>query len=145
MASTAPFVSAGLQLGGSLFGASQARKSGKADRRAAYMSASVIEEEGAEEARRVKRGMDSSEGLSKALSAASGVQMSGSRKLAVDDVAAENKAQLDWLKKSTASRAKAVRAGGRVSERAFKSQSISSAISGIGKGITAFDEMGLFG
>ncbi len=130
---------AGMLIGGAgqLFSAYQKNKAAGQTKKIAKMNADLVRAESAEEERRLRKEIQKTEGMTKAMSAASGVQMTGSRDLAVSDMERENIAQLNWLKKSGESRAKSVLAGGDIQASQLKSSAFSSAVSGltsIGKG-----------
>ena len=101
--------------------------------RTASINANLIREETGEEVRRLERDIAQSEGLMTAMSAASGVQMSGSRSLYAQDTRKENRAQLDWLKRSGFQKAEVVRRGGQLQSSQLKSKSASQAFQGFGK------------
>lgn len=96
-------------------------------------NANLVLEEGAEESRRLRGDIAKSEGLMGALSAASGVQTSGSRELFIKDTKKENQAQLDWLWKSTEQKANVVRRGGQLQASQLKSQARAQSIQGFGQ------------
>lgn len=125
---------------GMLLGSISGSKGAKKQDSINDMNASLVQQEGKEEERRLQRDIVQSESLMGALSAASGVQMSGSREAAVTDVKRENKAQFDWLSKSTRNKAAAVRAGGQLQTSSLKTQ---AAMQGV-RGFSSISQ-GLFG
>ena len=134
-----------LQGASALFGASASKRAARSTEKIAKLNASLIGEEAVEETRRLQRDIDKTEGMAVAVSAASGVQMSGSRELAIRDTKQENRAQLDWLRKSGKQKAKVVLAGGQLQASQLKSQATTQIIGGltsIGTGL--FGQQGLF-
>ena len=115
---------------GSLFGFASASKAAKKQKRLNQMNIKSIEETNREEQRRLESDIIDSESLMGAVSAASGVQSTGSRGLAIADTKKENAAQLAWLKKSGAQQVKAARMGGQLQVNQLKNQAISSLFSG---------------
>lgn len=105
-----------------LFGAAADRKAARSEIKISKLNAGLIREETAEETRRLEREIAQTEGLASAISASSGVQMSGSRELVAKDIKQENRAQLDWLKKSGLQREKVVLAGGQLQASQLRSQ-----------------------
>jgi hypothetical protein len=104
-------------------GANKAKQAGR-------MNAALIREETEEESRRMLNDIKTSEGMSAALSAASGVQVSGSRELSIESVKKENKAQLDWLKKSGEKKAQIAAKGGQFQSSQIRSQTLGNVVSG---------------
>ena len=102
-------------------------------KRTAKVNAGFAREESAEEMRRLMGDVRESEGVMNAMSAASGVQTSGSRELSIDKIKKENIAQLDWLKKSGVNKAKAIEMGGQYQASQLKSQADAQMFSGFGK------------
>lgn len=97
----------------------------------ANINANLVSQETAEESRRLLKDIKTSEGMMGALSAASGVQVSGSRQLSIEDVKGENRAQLAWLQKSGAQKEKVVRRGGQLQASQLKSKARTQALSGV--------------
>jgi hypothetical protein len=140
-------IAAGMLLQGasSLFGAAGSKRAARDQIKISKLNASLIGEETAEETRRLQREIDKTEGMAVAASAASGVQMSGSRELAIKDVRQENSSQLAWLRKSGKQKAKVVLAGGQLQASQLRSQAATQMIGGltsIGTGL--FGQQGLF-
>ncbi len=125
----------GAIIGGFMSLASAASQSGEARdvKATASLNANLIMEETDEQQRRLQLEIDQTEGIAKALSAASGVQMTGSRKLAVDQMQSENINQLQWLRKSGIRKAKVVQMGGQLQSSQLKSKAAVSAIGGVAK------------
>jgi hypothetical protein len=115
---------------GSLFGFSSARSAAKKQKQLNRMNIKSMEETNREEQRRLEADIVDSESLMGAMSAASGVQSTGSRGLAIADTKKENAAQLAWLKKSGAQQVKAAKMGGQLQVNQLKNQAISSLFSG---------------
>jgi hypothetical protein len=126
------FIMWGAIIGGVMSLASAAGQSGAAQdaKRVAKLNAGLTMEETNEQQRRMQTDIDQTEGIAKAISAASGVQMSGSRKIAVDEMQSENIKQLQWLRKSGIRKAKVVQLGGQLQSSQLKSQAAASAFSG---------------
>jgi hypothetical protein len=104
-------------------------------------NADLVYQESAEEERRLQRDIATTEGAMSAISAASGVQSTGTRSLVMKDVKKENQAQLAWLQKSGRQKADVVRAGGNLQSGQLKTQ---AAMTGI-KGFAQIAGSGLFG
>ncbi len=118
---------------GMLMKSGGARGAARDARKTASINANLILEEGAEESRRLRSDISKAEGLMGAMSAASGVQASGTRDLYMKDVKKENQNQLAWLWKSTQQRANVVRRGGQLQSSQLKSQARAQAFQGFGK------------
>ena len=118
---------------GSLFGAASAMKGARRQKRINAMNVDLMEQTNREEQRRMKADIVDSESLMGAMSAASGVQSTGSRGIAIADTKKENAAQLAWLKKSGKQQVKAAKAGGQLQVRQLKNQAISGLFSGAGQ------------
>jgi len=118
---------------GALFGAASARSGAKKQKRINAMNVDLMEQTNREEQRRLKTDIVDNESLMGAMSAASGVQSTGSRGLAIADTKKENAAQLAWLKKSGAQQVKSAKAGGQLQVKQLQNQAISSLFSGAGQ------------
>ena len=118
---------------GSLLGAASARSGAKKQKRINAINADLIEQTNAEEQRRLQNDIIDSESLISAVSAASGVQSTGSRGLAIADTKKENAAQLAWLKKSGAQQVKVAKAGGNLQVKQLQNQAITNLFSGAGQ------------
>ena len=94
------------------------------------MNAALIGQTSAEEERRLQNEQQQTEALAGAISASSGVQTSGSREISIDATKRENKAQLDWLRKSNRSKASAALAGGNIQTSQLKTQAVMSGVQG---------------
>ncbi len=94
------------------------------------LNAMLIGQEGIEEERRLQRDISQVEGAMTAMSAASGVQSTGSRAAVKAGVKQENKLQLDWLRKSSRQRATAAKAGGQMQVSQLKTQAAMTGIQG---------------
>jgi len=116
--------------GGALFGAASALSGAEKQKRINAMNVDLMKQTNAEEERRLESGIIDSESLMGAMSAASGVQSTGSRGLAIADTKKENAAQLAWLKKSGAQQVKAAKMGGQLQVKQLQNQAISSLFSG---------------
>ncbi len=119
--------------GASLFGAASSLKGVKKQKRINAMNADLIQQTNAEEQRRLQNDIIDSESLMSAVSAASGVQSTGSRGLAIADTKKENAAQLAWLKKSGAQQVKVAKAGGNLQVKQLQNQAITNLFSGVGQ------------
>lgn len=140
-------IAAGMLLQGasSLFGASADKRAAKASIKVSKLNAGLVREETIEETRRLRRDIEKSEGLATAISAASGVNISGSRGLAIKDVRQENIAQLDWLRKSGKQKEKVVLAGGQLQASQLRSQAMGKMVGGLTSvGMGLFGNQGLF-
>jgi len=115
---------------GSLFSFGSARSAAKKQKKINAMNIKSMKETNAEEERRLEAGIIDSESLMGAMSAASGVQSTGSRGLAIADTKKENAAQLAWLKKSGTQQVKAAKMGGQLQVKQLQNQAISSLFSG---------------
>jgi hypothetical protein len=98
--------------------------------RTSKVNAALSRAETAEESRRLLGDIQESEGLMSAISAGSGVQVSGSRELAIQKVRKENIAQFDWLQESGKQKQKAILRGGQFQASQLKSQAASQTLSG---------------
>ncbi len=116
---------------GALFGAASAIKGAKKQKRINAMNADLMQQTNAEEQRRLQNDIIDSESLMGAVSAASGVQSTGSRGLAIADTKKENAAQLAWLKKSGAQQVKVAKAGGNLQVKQLQNQAITNLFSGV--------------
>jgi len=97
------------------------------------VNASLIGQTSAEEERRLQNEMVQTEALAGAMSAASGVETSGSREISIGATKRENKAQLDWLRKSNRSKASAALAGGNIQSSQLKTQAVMSGVKGFAR------------
>lgn len=118
---------------GMLMNSFSTNSAGNKAERTASINANLVMEETTEEMRRVQRDVDQSEGLMSAFSAASGVQTTGSRGLAMQDTRQENKAQLAWIRKSGIQKANVVKRGGQLQSSQLKSKAASQAFQGFGQ------------
>lgn len=118
---------------GALLGAASARSGAKKQKRINAMNIKSMQESNAEEQRRLEADITDSESLMGAVTAASGVQSTGSRALAITDIKKENAAQLAWLKKSGTQQVKAAKMGGDLQVKQLRNQAISSLFSGAGQ------------
>lgn len=118
--------------GAALFGAASSLKGAKKQRRINAMNADLMEQTNREEQRRLQADIIDSEALMGAVSAASGVQTTGSRALAIADTKKENAAQLAWLKKSGEQQVKVAKAGGELQVKQLQNQAITNLFSGAG-------------
>lgn len=119
--------------GGALLGAASARSGARKQKRINAMNADLMQQTNREEQRRLQNDITDSEALMGAVSAASGVQSTGSRGLAIADTKKENAAQLAWLKKSGAQQVKVAKAGGNLQVKQLQNQAITSLFSGVGQ------------
>jgi len=115
-----------MQAGSSLVAAGRQDKLNKAN-------ASLIGQTSAEEERRLQDEIVQTEALAGAMSAASGVQTSGSREISIGATKRENKSQLDWLRKSNRSKASAALRGGNIQSSQLKTQAVMSGVQGFAK------------
>lgn len=118
---------------GSLLGAASARSGARKQKRINAMNTDLMQQTNAEEQRRLQNDIIDSESLMGAVSAASGVQSTGSRGLAIADAKKENAAQLAWLKKSGAQQVKVAKAGGNLQVKQLQNQAITNLFSGAGQ------------
>jgi hypothetical protein len=116
--------------GGALLGAASARSGARKQKRINAMNVDLMQQTNREEQRRLQNEITDSEALMGAVSAASGVQSTGSRGLAIADTKKENAAQLAWLKKSGAQQVKAARMGGQLQVKQLQNQAITNLFSG---------------
>jgi len=116
--------------GAALFGAASSLKGAKKQKRINAMNADLMEQTNREEQRRLQADIMDSESLMSAVSAASGVQSTGSRALAIADTKKENAAQLAWLKKSGEQQVKVAKAGGELQVKQLQNQAITNLFSG---------------
>jgi hypothetical protein len=100
---------------------------------AATINANLTREETREEMRRLRTDISQSEGMMTAMSAASGVQSTGSRALAMKGTVKENARQLSWLRKSGGQKARVIERGGQLQSSQLKSQARSQAFQGFGQ------------
>ncbi len=115
---------------GALLGAASARSGARKQKRINAMNVDLMQQTNREEQRRLQNEITDSEALMGAVSAASGVQSTGSRGLAIADTKKENAAQLAWLKKSGAQQVKAARMGGNLQVKQLQNQAITNLFSG---------------
>jgi hypothetical protein len=116
--------------GGALLGAASARSGARKQKRINAMNVDLMQQTNREEQRRLQNEITDSEALMGAVSAASGVQSTGSRGLAIADTKKENAAQLAWLKKSGAQQVKVAKAGGNLQVKQLQNQAITNLFSG---------------
>lgn len=133
-----------LAAAGSLYGMSESNKAAGQSKKISRLNASLSRSESKEEARRLTREISQTEGMAKAMSAASGVTMAGSRKLAIDEVTKENRLQLDWLKEAGRQKEKVILAGGAIQSGQLKTQATQQGISALTSIYQAADQKGLF-
>ena len=116
-------------VGVSLYGASQSRQAGKAAEAAGAASGKYIQEETAEEARRLKFEQSKTRATTRATIAASGFRsgaasVGASHKAYMKQLEDVQSKELAWLYKSGASRADIARRGGYVEGQRLKSQAV---------------------
>ena len=116
-------------IGTSLYGASQSRKAADQAVQAGAASGAYIEQETAEEARRLKFEQSKTRGTTRAVIAASGFRsgeksMGSSQKAYLKTLEDVQSKELAWLQKSGASRADIARRGGYVEGQRLKSQAV---------------------
>lgn len=99
-------------------------------------NALMIEQEGREEERRATEENDSAQAEMRARSAASGVTEEGSHQIYMTSEQEKFDKDIDWLRKSTASKASLERRQGSVAASSLKSQGKSSLWGGIGSAVT---------
>ena len=116
--------------GGALLGAASARSGAKKQKKINAMNADLMQQTNREEQRRLQNDITDSEALMGAVTAASGVQSTGSRGLAIADTKKENAAQLAWLKKSGAQQVRAAKMGGQLQVKQLQNQAITNLFSG---------------
>jgi len=115
---------------GSLFGFASARSAARKQKKLNKMNITSMKETNSEEQRRLQSEITDTESLMGAMSAASGVQSTGSRGIAIADTKKENADQLAWLKKSGEQQVKAAKLGGQLQVKQLQNQAISSLFSG---------------
>lgn len=119
----------------SLFGGMSARKDARAaaaqQRELGKQSAQYIRDEGAESLYRKQYAFGQTESMTKALSAASGVG-GVSRNRYSESMKREHTRELDWMKKSTDSRAKIAKLGGQMAADATIASGNAAMWGGIG-------------
>lgn len=125
---------------GALYSAGSAKNAATRAESTAEINARLIGQESVEEERRLRKDMAQTEALSNALTGASGVQMSGSRKAFMDEMRAEHSRQIDWLQKSTRQKQRVVRRGGQLQSSQLQSQAYGQAIQGVAKLGQAFSQ-----
>lgn len=103
--------SAGLSLFGGMSARSDAQDAARQQRELGILNAGYIREEGAEQLRRREFTMDRVEGRTSALNAASGLG-GKSQQLYFKEMKKQHGYELDWMRKSTESRAKIAKKGG---------------------------------
>ena len=118
---------------GSLFSFGSSMSAAKKQKKINAMNIKSLQETNAEEQRRLQNEIIDSESLMGAMSAASGVQSTGSRALTIADTKKENAAQLAWLKKSGEQQVKSARMGGQLQVKQLQNQAITSLFSGAGQ------------
>tara|TARA_R110001599_G_scaffold43158_1_gene129560 strand:+ start:2040 stop:2468 length:429 start_codon:yes stop_codon:yes gene_type:complete len=115
---------------GSLFGFASAKKAAKKQKQLNAMNINLMEQTNREEQRRLETDIVDSESLMGAMSAASGVQSTGSRGLSIANTKKENATQMEWLKKSGSQQIKSAKMGGQLQVKQLQNQAISSLFSG---------------
>jgi uncharacterized protein (DUF2252 family) len=118
---------------GALLGAASARSGAKKQKRINAMNVDLMKQTNREEQRRLQADITDSESLMGAVTAASGVQSTGSRGLAIADTKKENAAQLAWLKKSGTQQVKAAKMGGDLQVKQLRNQALTGLFSGAGQ------------
>lgn len=118
---------------GMLMGASSSNRTAGFATDTAGINANLVSQGTAEESRRLLKDIRQSEGLMGAMSAASGVQTSGSRDLFIKDTKKENRAQLSWLQRAGVQKEKVIRRGGQLQASQLKSQAQMQTIKGFGQ------------
>ena len=118
---------------GALLGAASARSGAKKQKRINAMNVDLMKQTNREEQRRLQADITDSESLMGAVTAASGVQSTGSRGLAIADTKKENAAQLAWLKKSGTQQVKAAKMGGDLQVKQLRNQALTGLLSGAGQ------------
>ena len=126
---------------GALLDAASARSGAKKQKRINAMNVDLMKQTNAEEQRRLQADITDSESLMGAVTAASGVQSTGSRGLAIADTKKENAAQLAWLKKSGSQQVKSAKMGGDLQVKQLRNQALTGLFSGVGQ----IASSGLFG
>ena len=108
------------------------KKQAKAAKKAGKAEAAAIMETGAEQKRRTIIGQKQSMGEAEALSAASGIQDTGSTKLVKDAMATEYAKELAWMDKATTSAANAAKRGAKQAADTYMTQGLGSALGYVG-------------
>ena len=133
----------GVTVATSLYGASQARKAGKASEELGGINAAFIREETAEESRRLRFEQEKTSGRSRAVIAASGFKsgrrtMGASSRAYLKQLKDVQQRELAWLQKSGASRADIARRGGLIEGQRLKSQAVGLYGQAISAGIQGY-------
>lgn len=123
----APLITAFMSAAGSMYQSSQMasaqREAAREQRRMSELNASAIEAETSEQARRMKGDIAQKEATARARAAASGASVEGtSVGTYLEELSAEDQAQLDWLVKSGQTRAGITREEGVSAEKAGMAQ-----------------------
>lgn len=118
---------------GMLMGAGSSGQAATQAKRTASINANLTRSQSGEEMRRLETDIAQTEGLASALSAASGVQVSGSREISIEGVKKENRAQLEWLRKSGVQKADVIQRGGQLAASQLKSQAQMQTVQGFGQ------------
>jgi hypothetical protein len=104
-------VGAAVSVGSALSGYMGARSASRKAKEAGKATARLIDAEGRESARRLRREQQYQYGTSVARAYGSNLQMSGSTEAYLGDMFSEQRRELDWLNTETRYRSKAARAG----------------------------------
>ncbi len=118
---------------GALFSSMSSGRAASKTERTAQINANLVKDESAEEMRRLLGGVQKSESMTAAMSATSGVTMSGSRELAVQGFKKENQAQLNWLLRTGRQKYNVVKRGGQLQASQLRSKATSQAFTGFGQ------------
>lgn len=133
-----------LNAASSLYGMDQSRDAAREVKGLAVRNTALVKSENLETERRLKRDIEQQEGLMSATSAASGVQVSGSRELAIADTKKENKLQMDWLKKTGLQKELVTKAGGNIQAGQLQAQAMQQGVSALTSIYEASNKKGLF-
>ena len=128
---------AAVQMGMSIHGG---RKAKQAAKEAAKSAARYAKLEGTEQIRRAKRTMAQQRAMGTAAVFASGIKLSGSSRVYMEEMGAEHARQLAWMDKALSARVRAIRKGGAVAADTAMFSGISGALSAAGQGIAAYGQ-----
>lgn len=113
-----------------VYSANESRKTAKEQKKAARRNEDFIRKEAEEEARRLEKAQKMQLAEAEARVGATGLKMSGSQLDYVEEMKKEQNAQLDWLKKSGATRAEIAGIRGNIEASASRTRSLEQLASG---------------
>lgn len=117
---------------GTIKGGIDGKKGAAAAKKAGKQQAAMIEMEGAEQQRRLKRQQQHSYNQSVARSYASNLKMSGTQEAVITDMHTEQMREVSWLQRETAMRSYAAKKGADTQASNLKNTSTTNMLAGLG-------------